>query len=146
MSPVDGGAAAAAEQESAAETSTGSSVLPWSAAGGGELESAIGTAGLGADGESSDPSAAGVDMMEQAQQMMAQMEAGTSSAAQEQPEPEPRPGLGRCLSTAGALKLSNEEMQQRQTNNVFKAIRQQMRGDRSLYGQKLADAKRVFAL
>ena len=152
MSPrADGALEETQQQDAAAETSTGSGPLPWDVAGD-AAPSAIGAESLGADGGSSGDSA-DVNMMEQAEQMMAQMELAASSAAQkEQPQLERAPlgrsgsGSGRELHTAGALKLSSEDLQQRQTSNVFRVIRQQMRGDRSLYGQKLADAKRVFAL
>ena len=46
----------------------------------------------------------------------------------------------------GALELSAADKSWRQVGNVFRVIRQQMRSQRSLWGQKLKDAEQTFAL
>ena len=108
----------------------------WSSSGNGSALSPMAEA----VGDAEVPSAAAT-MMEQAEQMMEQMDQGLQGEGKE------TVGAGTGGSPyAGALRLSREEREERQTSNVFRVIRQQMRGNRSLYGQKLADAQRVFAL
>ena len=109
-----------------------------------------GAAGAAAQPSASHDFGAEVSIMERAEQMMQQLEHG---APESQPADEPLPLFRSAEDEAaashlqrGALHLSREERGERQTNNVFRIIRQQMRGDRSLYGKKLADAQRVFAL
>lgn len=53
---------------------------------------------------------------------------------------------GRSVADAKTLKLSEEELLARQVDNIFRVIRQQMEGARTLYGKKLKDAKQAFAL
>lgn len=48
------------------------------------------------------------------------------------------------MVSAGALKLSEEELAERGTKAVFHVLRQAMAADRSLYGQKIKDARSVF--
>ena len=107
--------------------------------------------------ESSEPPEPGLEPDRAAEFDAAGLVSGTPMQPEPEPEPELRPGVRQAEKTAaagtggsspyaGALHLSREERAQRLTNNVFRVIRQQMRGNRSLYGQKLADAQRVFAL
>lgn len=53
---------------------------------------------------------------------------------------------GKTIAEATRLKLSEEEIQSRQIDNIFRVIRQQMQGNRSLYGKKLKDARQAFRL
>ncbi len=51
---------------------------------------------------------------------------------------------GRSVADAKVLRLSEEELLARQVDNIFRVIRQQMQGARTLYGKKLKDAKQAF--
>ncbi len=48
------------------------------------------------------------------------------------------------MSSAGSLELSQAELLQRGTKAVFRVLREAMATNRSLYGQKIKDAKGVF--
>ena len=54
---------------------------------------------------------------------------------------------GRSVEDGAAVvKLSEEELLARQVENIFRVIRQQMQGARTLYGKKLKDARQAFEL
>eukprot|EP01046_Picozoa_sp_COSAG06_P024576 COSAG06_NODE_2011_length_7849_cov_3.030581_1_plen_849_part_00 len=47
---------------------------------------------------------------------------------------------------AQVLRLSEEEKRAREVENIFRVIRQEMGQDRTIYGQKLGDARHTFGL
>jgi len=49
---------------------------------------------------------------------------------------------GRTVADSEAIKLSEEELLARQVDNIFRVIRQQMEGARTLYGKKLKGKSR----
>lgn len=53
---------------------------------------------------------------------------------------------GRTVADSKTIKLSEEELLARQVDNIFRVIRQQMQGARTLYGKKLKDARQAFLL